>query len=465
MSSPGLVRTLRIRSRRKAGGLGILTTALGDTGASIGEIQTVRIGHNYTLRDFHLLLDDAEHLDQVLAALKELRDSEIVEVRDTVRDVHLGGKVRTRSRVPLDGLAALSAAYLPGVREVVQAIEDEPRLADAFTSVQRTVAIVSDGSGLVGVGKVQPRSMLPVVEGKALLLAQLAGLSSLRLVVDVDSEDQLVETVAALAPSCGAVLLDSVAAPRGPRAAQKLAERLRMPVVHDDADSPAIVGLAAVINACRRAGLDLDKVKIGQIGLGTAGGAIARLVMKHIKRPVLGDDVHPAAISRHVSAGGIASSLDEIMGTCDVVVANTGHGGVIAPSKVRESQVIIALSEPRPEIEPYDAQLAGAAFAADGKAISGAMAAPGVLLGALAVKATSISDEMRIAAAVTMAEAAEDDDLVPTPLDRGVHGKIAAAVARAAVAARQAQAPVDERLLTPEVFEQLIRDERQLPLE
>lgn len=465
MSSPGLVRTLRIRSRRKAGGLGILTTALGDAGASIGEIHTARIGHNYTLRDFHLLLDDAEHLAQVLTALKELRDSELVEVRDTVRDVHLGGKIRTQSRVPLNGLTALSSAYLPGVREVVQAIEDEPRLAEAFTSVQRTVAIVTDGSGLVGFGKVQPRSMLPVVEGKALLLTQLAGLASLRLCLDVDNEDQLVETVAALAPSCGAVLLDSVAAPRGPRAAQKLAERLRMPIYHDDADSPAIVGLAAIINACRRAKLDLGQVKIGQIGLGTAGGAIARLVMKHVKRPVVGDDVHPAAISRHVSAGGLASTLDDIMSGCDVVVANTGHGGVISPSKVREGQVIIALSEPRPEIEPYDAQLAGAAFAADGKAISGATAAPGVLLGALAVKATAISDEMRIAAAVTMAEAAEDDDLVPTPLDAGVHGKIAAAVARAAVAARQALAPVDERLLTPQVFEQLIRDERQLPLE
>jgi malate dehydrogenase (oxaloacetate-decarboxylating) len=464
VSSPGLVRTLRIRSRRKAGGLGILTTALGDAGASIGEIHTVRIGHNYTLRDFHLLLDDDEHLGQVLNAVKELSDSEIVEVRDTVKDIHLGGKVRTTSRVSLKGLAALSSAYQPGVREIVQAIEDDPRLADAFTSVQRTVAIVSDGSGLVGLGKVQPRAMLPVVEGKAMLLSTLAGLSSMRLVLDVDSEDALVDTVAALAPSCGGILLDSIAAPRGPRAAAKLADKLRLPVYHDDADSPAIVGLAAVINACRRTKLDLGQVKIGQIGLGTAGGAIARLIMKHINRPVYGDDVHPAAISRHVSAGGVASSLDDIMATCDVVVANTGHAGVISPSKVREGQVIIALSEPRPEIEPYDAQLAGAAFAADGKAISSATAAPGVLLGALAVKANAITDDMRMAAAITMAEAAEDDDLVPTPLDLGVHAKIAAAVARAAVATGRAQIPVEQHLLQPSVFEAVIRDERQLPL-
>ncbi len=464
MSSTGLVRTLRIRSRRKAGGLGILTSALGDAGASIGEINTIRIGHNYTLRDFHLLLDDEEHLAHVLDTLRDLRESEIVAVRDTVRDAHLGGKIRTRSRVDLTGLARLSSAYTPGVREVVQAIEDEPSLADVFTSVDRTVAVVTDGSGLVGLGKVHPRAMLPVVEGKAMLLASLAGLSSLPLCLDVDSEEQLCDTVCALAPSFGAVILDSIAAPRGPRCATKIADRLKMPVYHDDADSPAIVGLAAVINACRRAHLDLHKAVIGQIGLGTAGGAIARLVMKHTGNPVIGDDVHPAAISRHVSAGGKTAGIDEIMAAADVVVANTGHTGVIAPSQVREGQVIIALSEPRPEIEPYDAQLAGAAFAADGKAISSAVAVPGVLLGALAVKATAISDEMKMAAAIILAASAEEGDLVPTPLDEGVHAKVAAAVALAAVRAGQARAAVDEALLVPEVFEEIIRDERQLPL-
>ena len=441
--SPGLVRTLRIRSRRKAGGLGVLTSALGDAGASIGEIQTARIGHNYTLRDFHLLLDDEEHLRHVLDAVRELRDSEIIEVRNSVRDVHIGGKIRMRSRVELAGLAALSSAWQPGVREIVHAIEDEPKLADVFTSVCRTVAVVTDGSGLVGLGKVNPRAMLPVVEGKAMLLAQLAGLSGLPLCLNVDSEDALCDAVCALAPSFGAVILESIAAPRGPRSALKLAERLKMPIYHADADSPAVVGLAAVINACRRARLDIHKVTIGQIGLGTAGGAIARLIMKHTGKAVLGDDVHPSAISRHVSAGGIASSIDEIRATADVVVANTGHSGVIQPSQVREGQVIIALSEPRPEIEPYDAQLAGAAFAADGKAISSAAAMPGILLGALAVKATSISDEMKIAAAVTMA---------------------AAAVARAAVKAGQATAAVDDKLLVESVFQDVINDERQLPL-
>ena len=462
--SPGLVRTLRIRSQRKAGGLGFVTTALGDAGASIGEIQTLRIGHNYTLRDFHLLLDDEEHLRHVLDAISAIAGSEIVEVVDTVKSVHLGGKIRMRSRVALDGIQDLSSAHMPGVKQMVQLLEDNPNLVDVYSSLPRTVAVISDGSGLVGMNKVHPRAMLPVVEAKCALLARLVGLSGLPIILDVDTEENLVETVARLAPSCSAILVDSIVAPRGPRAAQKLAERLQIPVLHDDADGPAVVGLAAVVNACRRVGKDAREVQIGQIGLGTAGGAIARLVMRHTGRPVIGDDVHPGAVSRHISNGGVQSNLDVIMQTADVVVMNTGHAGLIAPSSVREGQVIIALSEPNPEIEPYDAQLAGAAFAADGKAISPAAAFPGILLGALAVKATAIDDAMRIAAALTLADAAEGGDLVPTPLTDGLHARVAAAVARAAVESGRARSAIDPALLVAAVFQAIIDDERQLPL-
>jgi malate dehydrogenase (oxaloacetate-decarboxylating) len=461
--SPGLVRTLRVRSKRKPGGLGILTSALGDVGASIGEIQTVRIGHNTTLRDFQLLLDDQEHLDAVVDADNGLEGSEIVDIIDTVQAVHTGGKIRMRSRVPFSGVADLSAAHLPGVRQIVQAIADAPASALAYSGVARTVAVVTDGSGVTGLNQVEPVAALPVVEAKCALLARFAGLSGLPLCLHVDSEDKLVDTLVALAPSYGAILVDSVASPRGPRTAQRLADRLQIPVFHDGADGPAIVGLAAVCSAVSRVGKEITEVQIGQIGLGTAGGAIARLVMKHAGNPVLGDDFHPGAVARHVAHGGKASSIDEIMQTCDVVVMNTGHAGLIQSSQVREGQVIIALSEPRPEIEPYDAALAGAAFAADGKAISTAAAFPGVLLGALAVRATSINDAMRIAAAMTMIGLADGGDLVPTPLQPGIHAAIAAAVARAAVERGLARVDVDVAALDAAVFEEAIADERTLP--
>jgi len=172
-------------------------------------------------------------------------------------------------------------------------------------------------------------------------------------------------------------------------------------------------------------------------------------VMRYTGKPVLGEDVHPGAISRHVAFGGKATSLNEIMKKCDVVVANTGHGDVIPASKVQKGQAIIALSEPRPEINPYDAMLAGAAFAADGKAINKSVVLPGMFLGALSVRASTINDEMKIAAAVALADTAKEGDLMASPLDRNAHIEVALAVAKAAIASKVAsedcEAPSVER--------------------
>jgi malate dehydrogenase (oxaloacetate-decarboxylating) len=462
--SPGLTRTFRIRSTRKTGGLGLLTTALGDVGASIGDVDTVRIGHNFTIRDFHLLLQDDEQLDAVVEAIALLQGSEILEVIDTAEVIHRGGKIRTVSRVALDDQHSIAAAHIPGVKQVVRRIADDPRLADMFSSVARTVAVVTDGSGVLGLNRVSPMAALPVVETKCAFLAKLAGLSGLALSLDVPNEERLCETLTALRPSYSALLIESVAAPRGQRVAQRVSDKLQVPVFHDGADGPAIVGLAAILGACKKVGRDFATVQVGQIGLGTAGGAISRLVMKHQGRSVLGEDFHPGAVAKHVAHGGVHGTIDEIMSRCDVVIMNTGHPGLVLPSQVREGQIIIALGEPRPEIEPFDAALAGAAFAADGKSISTAAVYPGVLLGALAVKARVLDDAMRIAAALAMVDLAEAADLVPVPLQPGIHAAIAVAVAKAAVASGNAATTIDPSLLTAAVFEEVIADQRLLPL-
>ncbi|MCP4503339.1 MAG: NAD-dependent malic enzyme [Deltaproteobacteria bacterium] len=454
-----LVRTLRIKTRRTAGTLGLLTTAFGDVGVMVGEIVTARIGHTFSIRDFHAIFDDNNQLEAAIEAIKHLADSELVEVINDVKGVHHGGKIRTGSRVDLSSMYRMQTSYNPGTREMVELIDENPKLATRFTSVGRTVAIISDGNGLLGVGKVKSRAMLPILEAKAALLASHAGLNSLPLVLDVKSEDEFIETVTRLAPSCGAFLLDAIAAPRNLRIQEKLQTSLKVPVFDDDADAPAIVGLAAAINACRRIGKDIKKVKIGQIGLGTAGGAIAALIMKHTGNAVLGEDVHPEAISRHCYFGGKASSLEEIMGECDVIMANTGHGNVIPKAMVRKGQAIIALSQPHPEIEVDDATEAGAAFVADGKAVDKAVALPGVLLGALGVAARGINDEMLIAAALCIADAAVGNDLVPPATERELFPVVACAVAKAAV--KSGLADLDQ--LEPIFFEEAIEDERQLP--
>ncbi len=462
--SPGLTRTLRIRSKRKAGGLGLLTTALGDVGASIGDVDTVRIGHNFTVRDFHLLLDDEEHLAAVVDAVALLEGSEIVEVINMAEQVHRGGKIRTVSRVELSGQRTIAAAHIPGVKEIVARIADDVRLADQYSSVARTVAVVTDGSGVAGLNRVAPVAAMPVVETKCAFLSRLAGLNGLPLSLDVSNEDGLVDTLVALRPSFSALIIESVAAPRGQRVAQRLADKLQIPVFHDGADGPAIVGLAAIMGACKKVGRDFATVQVGQIGLGTAGGAISRLVMKRQGRAVLGEDFHPGAVSRHVANGGKHASIDEIMAKCGVVMMNTGHPGLVQSSQVREGQIIIALGEPRPEIEPFDASLAGAAFAADGKSISTASVYPGLLLGALAVKAKAIDDDMRIAAALALMAKADDSDIVPVPQTPGLHAAVAVAVASVAVAHGNVGVDVDVSLLSEAIFEEVIADERLLPL-
>ena len=433
MSSGGIVRTLRIRLRRKLGNLGLLTSAIGDAGASVGEIATLQIGHSYTVRDFHMVLDDDAHLSAVLNAVGGLNDCELVEVFPSSLQAHRGGKIETRARVSLDDMKAFNAAVSPGVSEIVSLIDDDPSYARAYTSIARTIAIVSDGSGFRGVGRVRAQAILPVLEAKAALLAKTANISSYPLALNINGEDEFVQTVEALAPSCGGILIDAVEGARATLLIKRLGESLKLPIFHDDADAPAVCGLAALISACRRSGRDLNKVTVGQIGLGTAGGAVAQLVMSHTKNPVLGEDVHPGAIARHVALGGKAASLDEIMKECDVVIANTGHGDVIPASMVRSGQAIIALSEPRPEITPYDAMLAGAAFAADGKAINKSVVLPGMFLGALSVNATAINDEMKIAAAIALADTALEGDLMASPLDVNAHVVVATAVAKAAV--------------------------------
>ncbi|MBL93301.1 MAG: NAD-dependent malic enzyme 1 [Myxococcales bacterium] len=456
MSKEKLVRTVRIRTKRKVGNLGVLTTALGNAGASIGEIVTFKLGHNYTIRDFSLFLNDKDHLRMVLRSVDSLPDSEVIEVQDNVRRLHQDGKVRMMSRVPLTDINLLRTVYVPGAKEIVRRIQRHPEEALTYTGVGRTVGIVSNGSGLLGVGRVNPRAMLPMLEGKAALLADMVGISGLPLPLDVTDESHFVDTVLRLAPACGALLLDAMPAPRGQRVCSTLDKELDIPIYHDDADSPAVIGLASFVNACARAGLDPLEVKVGQVGLGTAGGSIARLLMRYTENPVLGDDIHPEAINQHVAEGGIAANLDEIMKTCDVVIANTGHGRVIKPSQVQPGQVIIALSEPEPEIETYDATLAGAALAADGKSVHKAVVFPGMLLGAMWVRARTINDEMRVAASLSLASQVEEGDLVPSPLTDGVHAKVAASVTAAAISSGVAQIDVDDDEIRAEHFEKVI---------
>jgi malate dehydrogenase (oxaloacetate-decarboxylating) len=429
-----LVRTLRCRIRRRPGNFGLLATSIGSAGALIGEIRTQRLGSVHTIRDIEVFVDDLRHLERVLAVIRESTDTEVLEVIDEVRRRHVGGKIEVRSRYPVESLADLRLVYTPGVAEICRLIAANPAKAKIYTAVPRTVAIVTDGTAVLGLGDIGALAGMPVMEGKAALLEQLVGLNGIPILLDTKDPDEIVRTVCAIAPTFGAIQLEDIAAPACFEIEARLVEALAKPIFHDDQHGTATVTLAAMLTACKRAGRDLRSSVVGQIGLGAAGMTIARFAAGITERPVLGADINEAARARHVEAGGRAASIDEVMAEADIVVATTGRKGLIRPDQVRPGQIILALSNPDPEIEPEVALARGAAFALDGKSVNNLLAFPGILRGALDAAATRVTREMFVAAANAIADhAASQGVTVPDPLDREVHREVTHAVARAAV--------------------------------
>jgi malate dehydrogenase (oxaloacetate-decarboxylating) len=429
-----LVRTLRCRIRRSAGNFGLLATAIGSAGALIGEIRTQRLGSLHTVRDVEVFVDDLAHLDRVLAAIREMPDAEVLLVIDEVRSLHVGGKIKTVSRYSVTSLSDLRRVYTPGVAEICRLIAENPQKAKVYTSIPHTVAIVTDGTAVLGLGDIGPLAGMPVMEGKAALLEQLVGLNGIPILLDTKDPDEIVRTVRAIAPSFGAIQLEDIAAPACFEIEARLVDALRIPVFHDDQHGTATVTLAAILTACRKAGRDPRELVVGQVGLGAAGATIARFAAEVSRHKVLGADINEAAMTRHVDSGGRAATLDAVMAEADIVVATTGVKGLISPSKVRPGQIILALSNPDPEIEPDVALAHGASVAFDGKSVNNLLAFPGILRGAVDAAATRVTQSMFVAAATAIANyAAAQNVTIPDPLDRELHREVTHAVARAAV--------------------------------
>ncbi len=429
----GLIRTMQVRNDNVPGVLGALATAIGGAGANIGNIHTVHIGQNQVLRDIDIYVEDRTHLVEVLRAVARVPGVRITETRDEVMDLHQGGKIEIVSRHPVESVAMLRKVYTPGVAEVCRAIVGDPGLARRFTSIGNTVAIVTDGTAVLGLGDVGLPAAMPVMEGKAALLQQFGGVNGAPLLVDAPTPEEFIESVVSVAPTYSGIHLEDIASPHCFEIVGRLRERLAIPVMQDDQDGTAAVVLGAVMTAMRLTGRSLGDVTIGQIGLGAAGQSIASLLMHATARPVLGVDLNEECLVRHAQLGGRQASLAEVMGTADVVIATTGTPGLIRKEMVRDGQIVFALSNPDSEILPAAALEAGAALAADGTAVNNVLGYPGIWRGALGVRATEINRAMLIAAAETLAESTAPGELSPIPLDMALHRRVAYAVGRAAV--------------------------------
>jgi malate dehydrogenase (oxaloacetate-decarboxylating) len=286
---------------------------------------------------------------------------------------------------------------------------------------------------------------MPVMEGKAVFYRQLAGVSAMPILIDTKDVDTFVETVVRIAPTFGGIHLEDISAPECFEIEARLIEELPQPVMHDDVHGTAVVTVGAALVACRQAGLTLQEEVVGQIGLGAAGFGIAALMVDADAKKVLGSDPNPLSHERARAKGIDIVDMETLMREADVVVATTGVPGLIKPEMVREGQVILALTNPYPEIEPDDALAAGAAFAADGKSVNNVLGYPGIFRGALLSGAKEINPEMKLAAAETIAELSAEAELVPDALDPNVHHRVADAVRDAAIeseVARLDRAPV-----------------------
>ncbi|NPC43019.1 NADP-dependent malic enzyme [Nocardioides sp. zg-1230] len=374
---------------------------------------------------------------------------------DPVFDLHVGGKMEIRSTAALTGPDELSLAYTPGVARVCEAIAADPSMTQHYTWVPNTVAVVTDGTAVLGLGDIGPAAAMPVMEGKAVLFKQFGGVDAVPICLDTTDVDEIIETVVRLAPSFGGINLEDISAPRCFEIEARLKERLDIPVFHDDQHGTAVVALAALTNALRLTGRDAATVRVVVQGAGAAGVAVARILLEAGVRDVAVLDRKgvlnseradltevKAALARDTAdVSGRSGSLADVMAGADVYI---GVSGGQVPEEIVASMaadaIIFGLANPTPEVHP-DLANRYARVVATGRSdypnqINNVLAFPGIFRGAFDVHATAITEGMKVAAATALAELVGDDlreDLViPSPFDPRVPGAVRSAVADAA---------------------------------
>jgi malate dehydrogenase (oxaloacetate-decarboxylating) len=425
--------TYRIQLPHRTGQLAKVAGTIAEGGGLIGDVTTISVGREHSIRELTVEVQDRDQGERIAEMIRSLDGFSVLFARDRALLRHAGGKLAIESTRPVRTVQDMRDVYTPGVARACEAIAEDPSLAGELTMIGRSVAICTNGTRVLGLGDIGPLASMPVMEGKAVFYHQLARVSAMPILIDTKDVDEFVETVVRIAPTFGGIHLEDISAPECFEIEARLIEELPQPVMHDDVHGTAVVTLGAALVACRNAGLTLQEEVVGQIGLGAAGFGIAALMVDAGARKVLGSDPNPASHERARAKGVEITDMETLLREADVVVATTGVPGLIKPEMVREGQVLMALTNPYPEIEPEDALAAGAAFAADGKSVNNVLGYPGIFRGALLSGARRITPEMKLAAADVIAELASGAELVPDALDPNVHESVADAVREAAI--------------------------------
>jgi malate dehydrogenase (oxaloacetate-decarboxylating) len=466
--------TLRVKLASRAGTLGEVTSAIGHAGGDIGAIDIVSVNRDSIIRDITVQAASIEHENEIIEALRDIDGVEVVNVSDRVFLMHIGGKIEVVSKTPLKTRADLSMAYTPGVARVCEAIHQDPEKAFNLTIKKNTVAVVTDGTAVLGLGDIGPAAAMPVMEGKAMLFKEFAGVDAFPICLSTKDPHEIVQTIKNIATAFGGINLEDISAPRCFEIEDRLKEELDIPVFHDDQHGTAVVVLAALINALKIVGKEMDKVKVVVNGVGAAGVACSKIIMAAGVKNIIGCDQLGAIYrgrtehmnwvkdwyAQNSNPDNEQGSVHDVIRGADVFMGLSVPGVINADDvkNMAEKPIVFAMANPTPEIMPEEAA-PYVAVMATGRSdypnqINNVLCFPGIFRGALACRASRINEQMKLAAAHAIAGLITDAELhpeyiVPSVFDKRVAEAVALGVEDAAYAtgvARRERFAVDSAM-------------------
>jgi malate dehydrogenase (oxaloacetate-decarboxylating) len=442
-----------------------LTRAIGDAGGSIGTVDIVSQGHRSVTREIVVNASDQEHAQAIVAAADAIDGVKVVDSYDRTFRMHLGGKIEMASQVPLETRDDLSIAYMPGVARVCRAIAEDPSRASELTLKSNMVAVITNGTAVLGLGNIGAAAGMPVMEGKSMLFKEFGEVDSYPICIDSEDADVLVDTIAAIAPAWGGINLEDIAAPTCFEVEDRLKEMLDIPVFHDDQHGTAIVVLAALINAVKITGHRMSELKVVCNGIGASGVACSKILMNAGVENIIGCDTRGAIYegrtenmnfmkdwyAENTNPEGITGDLTEAVKGAHLFLGLSGPNtfSVDQLRSMAPDPIVFAMANPVPEIMP-EVAAPYVSVMATGRSdypnqINNVLAFPGIFRGALDCRATAITEGMKVAAAEAIAAVVSDDELNPAYIIPSVFNrKVAPAVAEAvrAVAAEEGVARV-----------------------
>ena len=450
--------TIRLEIRNKPGMLGRATSVIGKAGGDIGAVDLVEMTGTSVIRDMTVKARDSEHAHRIIDLLKKVAGVRVANISDRTFLMHLGGKIEVRSKVPIRSRDDLSMAYTPGVARVCLAIKEDPQRAFTLTIKQNTVAVVSDGTAVLGLGDIGPEAAMPVMEGKAMLFKELGGVDAFPICLNTKDPDKIVETVKYIAPAFGGINLEDISAPRCFEIEERLKKELDIPVFHDDQHGTATVVAAALLNALKIVKKDLRRLKVVVSGVGAAGTATIKILLALGVRNIVGADEHgtiyrgrPAGMDFMKTWVASATNPQNLKGKMsDAVKGADVFIGLSVPrvltvrdvKSMARDRIIFAMANPVPEIQPEEADRFVRVMAT-GRSdypnqINNVLCFPGFFRGLLDSRARTVNEEMKIAAAHAIASCVARRELGPEYIIPSVFNKqVAPAVAREVAKATQ----------------------------